>query len=192
MAGCPLGGFCLLRAVKFDFSLRILGGMSDFSRRTPGRSADAGLATGVLFVLFAVFDAFFLRKGIVSNVFDLVITGRGILDDDISLFFNIERGIFDDFISSKSVCVDMLVHDLRIGSDKLVKLESKEESGLTFKSDLGTAGESQTSYDACKLLVSILRSNGCSMDFERTFTGLPVALVFLLSALGVVLSQTPL
>lgn len=130
-----------------------------------------------------------------SNVLERVITGRGILEDVMSLFLNIERGILDDLISSKSVCVDILVHDLRVGSDKLFKfVESTEETGLVLKSVLDTA-ESQASYE---LFVSIFRSNGYSgksscIDFERGFAGGPAeALVFLLNARGVVLSQTPL
>lgn len=51
-AGGNLGVvFFLLREVKFDFSLRILGGISDFSRRIPGLSVDVGFTSGVVLVL---------------------------------------------------------------------------------------------------------------------------------------------
>jgi len=104
------------RDVKFDFSLLIMGGMSDFSRLMPGLSADiVCFVVGVTLILESLFMAFFFRAGIESSVFDRVITGRGMRDAEASgCRDNNARGIFDDFTTSastpKSVCVDIL-HD---------------------------------------------------------------------------------
>lgn len=57
-------------------------------------------------------------------------TGRGIRDESP---LSIERGILDDFIASSSlnsVCVDISLHDRRIGSD-FIEFESNDDTGLT-------------------------------------------------------------